>query len=205
MSHVPDKQQTGFTLIELLISLAIGSLVLASLYNFYITQSNLHAVREQVAEMHQNARIGMALLSREIRMAGYDPTGNAGAGIVVATPTTIQVTFDLNEDGDVNDPNEDITYLLYDSGNDGDLDLGRKPGGGSTDPVAENFASLAFSYTLADGSTTESPSAAECSNIRQVQIVLTAQTVWPDSKYPENGGYRTYTLQSVVTPRNLSY
>jgi type IV pilus assembly protein PilW len=200
--------QKGFTLIELLIALAVGSLLLTGIYNFYITQSKIHAVREQVAEMHQNARIGMALMTREIRMAGYDPTGQAGAAIIAATPTSIQVTIDLNEDGVIGGatgPDEDLTYLLYDSGGDGDLDLGRKPGGGSTDPVAENFASLAFSYTLTDGTVTDSPSAEELSQIRQVKIVLTAQTAWPDSNYPDNGGHRTYTLQSVITPRNLAY
>lgn len=198
-----SKQQIGFTLIELLISLAIGSLLLTGIYNFYITQSKIHAVREQVAEMHQNARIGMALMSREIRMAGYDLMGCNCAGIFTPTADTIRVKMDLNEDGDVDDPDEDITYSLYDSGGDGDLDLGRKPGGGSNDPAAENVESLAFEYMLADGSTTVSP--VDPSQIRRVQIVLTARTAWPDQKYPKNGGYRTYTLRSVITPRNLAY
>lgn len=202
------RQQKGFTLIELLISLAVGSLLLAGIYNFYISQSKIHAIRQQVADMHQNARIAMALMSREIRMAGYDPTGQAGAGIVTATSTTIQVTLDLNEDGVIGGPtgpDEDLTYILYDSGGDGDLDLGRKPGGGSTDPAAENFASLTFSYTLADGTTINNPTPAQHSEIRQVQIVLTAQTAWADHNYPDNGGHRTYTLQSVITPRNMAY
>ena len=199
---LPNKQN-GFTLIELLISLAVGSLLLASIYNFYITQSKIHAVREQVAEMHQNARIGMALMSRELRMAGYDPTGCNCAGIFVPTANTIRVKMDLNEDGDVLDPDEDITYSLYDSGGDGDLDLGRKPGGGSNDPAAENFDSLSFTYTLADSSITDSP--ADPSQIRMVQILLTAKTAWSDKSYPTNGGFRTYTLKSLITPRNLGY
>ena len=197
------KQQTGFTLIELLISLAIGSLLLASVYDFYISQSKVHSVREQVAAMHQNARIGMALMTRELRMAGYDPTGKAGAGVVTATQNSIRITIDLNEDEDVLDENEDITYSLYDSGNDDDLDLGRKPGGGSRDPAAENFERLEFTYTLVDGSTTATP--VDVGQIRMIHIGLTARTARPDHKYPQNGGYRTFTLQSVITPRNLGY
>jgi type IV pilus assembly protein PilW len=198
-----DRSQKGFTLIELLISLAIGSLLLTGIYNFYITQSRIYAVREQIAAMHQNARIGMALMTRELRMAGYDPTGCNCAGIFMPSAHTIRVKMDLNEDGDVADPDEDITYSLYDSGGDGDLDLGRKPGGGSNDPLAENVERLVFEYTLSDGSTTASPTAP--GQIRRVQIILTARTAWADHTYPANGGYRTYTLQSAITPRNLAY
>ncbi len=156
-----------------------------------------------VATMHQNARIGMAMMTRELRMAGYDPSGKAAAGVVAATQNFIRVTIDLNEDEDVLDANEDITYSLYDSGSDGDLDLGRKPGGGSRDPAAENFERLELTYTLADGSTTAAP--VDVSQIRMIHLVLTARTARPDHKYPQNGGYRTYTLQSVITPRNLGY
>lgn len=202
MIEVHTKNQKGFTLIELLVSLAMGSLVLIGVYDLYISQSNLYMLRQQVSDMHQNARIGMTLMSREIRMAGYDPTGNAGAGIVVATPTTIQVTFDLNEDGAINDASENIAYSLYDGDGDGFLDLGRKLASGSMEPVADNFASLALLYTLKDGTITENPSAEELSQIHLVQIVLTSQTAWPDSEYPDNGGYRTYTLQSLITLRN---
>lgn len=195
------KQQIGFTLIELLIALVIASLLLAGVYDFYISQSKVHSVREEVAAMHQNARIGMALMTRELRMAGYDPSGNAGAGIVTATQHAIRITIDLNEDEDVLDENEDITYSLYDSGNDGDLDLGRKPGGGSRDPAAENFERLELTYTLADGSTSTAP--IDVSQIRMIHITMTARTAKPDPTYPQNGGYRTYTLRSIITPRNL--
>ena len=66
----------------MLIALAIGSLLLASLYNFYLTQKKTHDIREQIAEMQQNARVGMALMVREIRLAGYNPTGIPGVGIM---------------------------------------------------------------------------------------------------------------------------
>ena len=203
MVKVHSQKQKGFTLIELMVSLAIGSLVLIGVYDIYISQSSQYMLRYQVSDMQQSARIGMDMMSREIRMAGYDPTGNAGAGIVVATPTTIQVTLDLNGDGDIYDENENITYALYDPTGDGCLSLGRKLASGSMDPVADNFASLAFSYTLADGTITEKPGSKELSKIRQVQIVLTSQTAWPDNKYPDNGGYRTFSLQSLITLRNL--
>jgi type IV pilus assembly protein PilW len=195
--------QNGFTLIEMLIALAIGSLLLASLYNFYLGQKKAYAIREQVSEMQQNARAGMELMVREIRMARYNPTRAPGVGIIEAGPHAIRITMDLNGDGDVTDENEDITYSLYDSGSDGDVDLGRKPAGGTNQPVAENITSLDFVYTLANGSTTTT--SASPSQIRMIQVSLTARTAKPDPTYPTDGGHRNYTLESVITPRNLVY
>lgn len=193
--------QTGFTLVELLIALAISAVLLASMMGFYLGQKRAYDLREQVAEMHQNVRSGLALLTREIRMAGYNPTGAAGVGITAAGPQTIRLTMDLNGDGDIDDANEDVTYSLYDSGSDGDLDLGRKSAGGQNVPVAENIARLEFLYTLADGSTTTTP--VNPGQIRRVQVSLTARTARPDPAYPTNNGYRHAMLTSQIVPRNL--
>jgi hypothetical protein len=108
--------------------------------------------------------------------------------------------MDLNGDGDTNDANEDLTYALYDSSDDGNDDLGRRPAGGDNQPVVENIERLVFEY-LADATTP----AANPGQIRLVRITLTARTAKPDPGYPTNGGHRTYTLTSVVTPRNLAY
>jgi prepilin-type N-terminal cleavage/methylation domain-containing protein len=193
---------TGFTLIETLIALAMSSVLLASMYSFYLSQKRAYDLREQVAEMQQNVRSGMALLAREIRMAGYNPAGMPGVGVVEAGPQVLRITMDLNNDGDTNDANEDVTYALYDSGSDGDLDLGRKPAGGQNIPVAENIANLHFVYTLQDGSTTSTP--ANPDQIRRVQFSLTARTAKPDPAYPANGGHRLAMLTSLITPRNLN-
>jgi len=41
-------------------------------------------------------------------------------------------------------------------------------------------------------------------NIRQIRITITARTATPDPRYSANGGYRTYRLTSLVTPKNLA-
>jgi type IV pilus assembly protein PilW len=116
-------------------------------------------------------------MEREIRMAGCDPTGIAGAGIVTANEGLIRFTEDIRgkyatnpPDGDTGDPNEDITYTLADTDGDGDTDLVRNTGGGNM-LVAENISSLSFQYLDEDGNATGTLSA-----IRFVQITLTGTT-----------------------------
>ncbi len=191
---------TGFTLIEMMIAMAIGTLLLAAVANTFINQRETYAIREQVSTMQQNAMGGMDFIVRELAMAGYDPTEGAGAGIVVATATTIQATMDLSNDGDTADADENVTYVLYDAEGDGDTDLGRNTGGGNQ-LVALNIQNLAFMYTLADGTTTAAP--ADLSQIRAIDITLIARTADKDQQYPDNNGYRTMTLNSTIRVRNL--
>lgn len=192
--------QKGFTLVDLLIALAISSLLLVAIYNIFISQQKIYGVREQIAEMQQNARAAIDLLDRELRMAGYDPTGAAGAGILVATATTIQFTMDLNGDGDSTDPGENVTYSLVDFDGDGDQDLVRNTGSGNQ-LVAENIQSLNFLYTLANGATTPTP--AILNQIRVIQVSLTAQTAKRDRDYSKNNGYRTFKLTTEIEVRNM--
>jgi hypothetical protein len=42
-------------------------------------------------------------------------------------------------------------------------------------------------------------------DIRQLSLSITARTAKPDPSYPTNGGYRTFTLSTTITPPNLAY
>ena len=190
----------GFSLIEMLIAMAVSSLLIAVVTSLFITQRRVYTIREQVAEMQQDARAGMDFMVREITMAGYDPTGRAAAGIVTAEAGTIRFTMDLNGDGDTADPNETVTYALYDADGDGDQDLGRDAGGG-LQLVAENVQTLAFVYRLADGTTTSAP--ADLSQIRSLDVSLTVRTAKSDPQYAANNGYRTRVLTTRIRVRNL--
>ena len=63
--------QRGLTLIELMVGLAISFIVIAAVYRTFISQQKTYAVQDQVAEAQQNARVGMNILMRDLRMAGY--------------------------------------------------------------------------------------------------------------------------------------
>jgi hypothetical protein len=134
-------------------------------------------------------------MGREIRMAGLDPTGEAGARIQSdSNESLIHFTEDIrgeNEnnppDGYTDDPNEDITYTLEDKDGDGDTDLVR-----NDRLIAENIKSLLFKYLEGDGITEATLSAA----IRFVDITLIAVT---------DDGSSDRTMTARIHCRNLGY
>ena len=202
MQIVSRYAQHGYTLIEVLLALTLSSVLLAVMVASFINQRKTYAIQEEVAAMMQNGMAGLDLMKREIMMIGYDPTATAGAGIVAATANSLQFTMDLNGDGDLGDTEENVTYALYDPDADGDQDLGRTVDG-ATQLVAENIDSMSLTYTLADGTTTTTPTAAELSQIRLVEVSLTSRTARPDPQYPTHGGYRTQLLTMAIHLRNL--
>ena len=204
--HPSPESDRGFTLVELLIAMAVGLVLLGAMYGVFSMHNKTFGTQEQIAEMQQNARAAMDMMTREIRMAGYDPIGSAGARIVSAASSSINFTLDITStsnpgtpDGDTADPNEHITYSLYTV--DGIQKLGRKStASAGNQPVAEHVQSLAFQYWDANGNTTTT-----AADIRRIQIAITVQTAKPDPDYTTNSGYRTYTLTSIITPRNLGF
>ncbi|MBC2696508.1 MAG: hypothetical protein HF982_14775 [Desulfobacteraceae bacterium] len=201
---------------ELLITMTIGLIMLTALSSTFLMQRKVYDVQEQIVEMVQNVRAAMDMMTREIRMAGYDPTNLAGAGIVNATSNSINFTLDITDDTDTGTPDEDtddsnenITYSLYTE--DSIQKLGRKSKvTANNQPVAENIDTLEFTYTLKNGTVIApptNPTIAQILNIVKVDIKITAKTTKPDSDYthPTDGDhYRRYTLTSVITPRNLN-
>lgn len=129
--------QKGFTLIELMVSLAVASIVMAAVFLMYKSQLQTNATQLATVEMSQHARAAIMLLEREIRSAGTDPTGYAGAGITMAASYEIRCTRDITGgesdsidndkdgqtdetdewyDAEINDANESIRYRLWSEG-----------------------------------------------------------------------------------------
>ena len=196
--YCKKENDSGFTLIELLIAIAIASLLIGALSNAFLSQHKTFDAQEQVTEMIQDARATMDVISREAKMAGYNPTGAVIVGVPYSA-TQLQIRADLNGDGETDgtasndDTNEEIIYT-YDGTN---KRINRDTGGGAQ-PLAENIQSFTFQYYDADGNTTTT-----AADIRQIELTITARTSEPDPNYEQNSGYRTYTLSSYITPRNL--
>jgi len=196
MSTIYSHQlkEDGFTLIELLIVIAISGIVIGSLFSFIIVQRKYFILQEQITEMVQGARAAIDMMSNDILAAGYHPTGATFVGIPYNT-AQLEIRADLNGNGVTTDPNEDVIYS-YDSTN---KRIVRNTGGGNQ-PFAENVQAFTFSYLDVLGNPTT-----VSANIRQIRITITVRTSKPDPQYSSNGGYRTYTLTSRVTARNLAY
>ena len=200
MLYGAENKEGGFTLAELLVAMLISGIILAAITGTFIIQSRFYDVQEQVTEVVQTARASMDMMSREVRMAGYDPTEVGIVGIPYDA-SQLELRADLNQDGETDgtitndDTNEEIIYS-YDAAND---QIDRNTGGGNQ-PFAENIETFSFAYLDTNGAATT-----VSADIRQMQITITARTSGPDPDYSDNGGYRTYTLTSFVTPRNLAY
>ena len=194
------KSRHGFTLVELLIAMAVGGVVMASICSAYYSQQESYITQDQVSAMQQNLRAGLWFMERETRMAGYDPTGTADAGIVTASATSIRFTLDLNADGDTDDSNEDITYALYDSDGDGDSDLARKVGVGNEQPVADNIDALNFVYLDQAGGI-----ATALSDIRSVQVTLVAKAQRPDTGYTDTASYTNQQGEQILSTQNDNF
>jgi len=204
----------GFTLLELIISMALGLTLLGTVYGVFTIQQKHFINQEQIVEMQQNARMAIDIISREIRMAGYDPkiTGyftfqTTASEDRETNHSRIAFTYDANGDGiQYWNDTEQVAFRV----DDGVL---KRFSTGSVhwQPLVENIELLEFSYALSDGTIVASPSdptAAQVLTIVKVTITVTAKTTKPDPAYtdPTNGDhYRRYRLTTSVTPRNLGF
>lgn len=95
--HSHLRLQRGLTLTELVVAMAVAGILLAGGYGIFLAQQKTYAVQNQVAEMQQNARAAMNMLTRDLRMAGHgvpdlwsvDINGNTYSSTVTADGTTV--------------------------------------------------------------------------------------------------------------------
>ena len=194
-------EQRGVTLTELMVALVMGLATVAAVYSVHLVQVKQRIIQEDVMAMQQNARAAMDLMTRELRMAGYDPRGvNRDEGSsndfsgVGSHPTELHIASDLNGNGLLTDSNESIVFL-HDAST---FTLKRKVGNGGRQPVAEHIQSLGIQYFDERAIPTT-----DSKHIRMIELTLTAQTEHPDPSYSSNNGFRTFTLRSRVILRNL--
>ena len=188
----------AFTLIELMVAITIGMIVMASVATTFTSQTRTYSAQEQINQMEQNARGALDIMSREIKMAGYNPAAGTVTGVVSYTSTALTIQADLTGNGTISMSSSDYEQIAYayDSTN---KKITRQVGSGTAETLADNIDGLTFTYYQASGTTL----ATSASNIRRVKIAITAKTAKPDPSYPTNGGYRTVDLSSTIMATNL--
>lgn len=180
------KNKAGFSLIELMVALALSGIAMVAIYTTYIVQTKGIISQETMLDMQQTVRAALEIMGNEIRMAGCDPTGRAGATILIAGKAELSFTMDVENnsgsqepDGDTNDANEFFRYALNkDTNRDGQADshpcdLGRDTGGW-LQPFAENVDALNFVYL--DNAGNPLPPGFSINQIRAVQVTLVARS-----------------------------
>ena len=111
MKSVKLINRNGFTLLEMLIALSIAMIVLSALSATFLLQHKTYDVQGQITVMVQSARNTLELLSREIKMAAYDPSC-AGIGCMPYSDAQLEIRADVDGDGELTGDNEKIIYTL---------------------------------------------------------------------------------------------
>jgi type IV pilus assembly protein PilW len=196
---IKTKNSAGFTLVELLISLALSLVVLTSVSNAFINQRKTYDAQEQMTELIQKTRAVMEIITREVKLAGFNPTNSTTLVGIPYSTTQLEIRADLDGDGTatVSDTNELIIYTH--DGNNLEIDRDAGQAFSYAKLLAENIQSFTFDYLDSDGNATTT-----ANDIRMIEITITARTAKPDPDYGQNSGYRTYTLSSTVSPPNLA-
>lgn len=169
------SDQSGFTLIELMIAMAIGSILMVAVVSAYQIQVGSKNTQEALTDMNTTARAALEIMVHELRTAGCDPDGGAGAGIVNAGANDLTFTMDIGNtagtsfqpDGLLDGPNEQIRYAINANGN-----LGRdRLDGAGLQPLARNVDAVDFVYLDEDGVVTGT-----LADIRSIQITIVARS-----------------------------
>ena len=218
------KLNQGFTLVELMVTMLLAGIIMTVIYSAYITMQKSYVVQDQVAEMQQTLRSAMDYVVRDIRMAGYNPTKKATAGIVSATGSLLVISKDITNnagtgddgDGDADDPNERVLYRILqadDANDDGIADAGagvfaRAPAdvaGAPTGPfldLSENIVAVEFNYILKNGTETRTPTAAQLAEIENIQISMLARSDRSDPDFAGGERFEPGSGKTVWGPFN---
>lgn len=175
------SRTSGFSLIEVMVAMTIATIAIGLVVAAMISQQKNHITQEKLVDMQQGLRAAMDVLGFELKMAAYDPTGTAGASILIADAAELQFQIDRNGDGDVDNGEIIRLALTNDANRDGvadgtPCDLGRELNDGSgLQALAENIDALNFVYFDSNGNVLPVP-VADLSSIGSIQITLVARS-----------------------------
>ncbi|MDH3885436.1 MAG: hypothetical protein OET63_14550 [Desulfobacterales bacterium] len=142
--------QKGFTLVDILVGLAMASVLMAATISLFTTMGRSYTTQNVAADVQQVARAGIELMIQQIRMAGFDPGGNAAAAILPNFDDTS--VFDDAHNGQVADTDATQIAFTMDADMDGRIDNCRNGDGTVKCPVEDdNIENELIAYRLNDG------------------------------------------------------
>ncbi|MFC2172171.1 PilW family protein [Acidobacteriota bacterium] len=72
-----ERGAAGFSLVEFLVAITITLIIMGAVFGLVVHNQQVYEAESNIADMQQNMRIALDLMTREIRMAGSNPTGRA--------------------------------------------------------------------------------------------------------------------------------
>lgn len=142
----------GFTLVDILVGLGLASVVMVIVVGIFTTMGRSFTTQNVAADVQQVTRAGVELMIQEIRMAGFDPSGNAAAAIVSNFDDA--TVFDTAHTDKITDTDATNIAFTMDTDLDGRIDNCRKRD--EDDPVKcpeedNNIENELIAYRLMDG------------------------------------------------------
>jgi len=189
----------GFTLHELLISSAIGLVAcatFASLSNFQLSALQNQATQ---LDLQITGRSVVDLFAREARRAGRNPTcAQTFAAIAEGTTDRVRIQSDLNGNGAIDGPNEDVTYRF--NSDDGTI---TRIANGVTDQLLSGIDPTGSRFRYFDGAGTElvpvtALTQAQRSSVRRVRMELAVR----NATVPSNSSPLRTQMSTDVDLRN---
>lgn len=199
MKRLHAAGQYGFTLIELLVYMVISSALTAGMYQTFAAQQKSYLHQNTAAELQQNLRTGMYLMTKDIHSAGYNPARKTSPGFVTsfAAPNhqftinyatqkdIIAFTTDTNGNGVIDPNNSEMIAYRLNAVNHTLERFQATPAGGAWEAVANNVEAVNFISLTRDGTVTT-----VARDIRAVEIALLVRSGKPDLKFINNEVYR---------------
>jgi type IV pilus assembly protein PilW len=182
----------GFTVVEVVVALGVMLVIMVGIISLFASLNRTYATQNAAAAVQQVARTGIDIMTRNIRMAGFNPLNKKPIGIIEASAEKIRFLCDLDGSGSIEadaDPREDIAFLL-----NRNKQLIKQNNGNrrSNRSLVDNVSDLKFEYFDADDQEANS-----IDDIRTVEITLTVR----EKAGREQFLSRTYSTRVIC--RNL--
>jgi len=217
MTRMNAPDNSGFTLVELMITLVISTILMASVYTVFLAQQRSATAQQDLAIIQQDLRAAMQILTRDIRMAGFDPTSTKNFGFVRTDTFTnegaltenvnttnlgLACTSDLDGDGVLDTTAEDVdgngttdlreieqVAYRFNAATNQLQRYSTTTGATEWQDVADNIEAIEFWYQLSDTTWTLAPTAAQIANIRSVRVSILARARFPDQSFTNTTVY----------------
>ncbi len=146
------SRERGFSVVELLISITVSMVLFAAFGGFYLSQQHSFAQGWIDIDTSETLRTALDQMVRDLRSAGFDPTGAGSCGFLVADANRVEFLIDadplVNAGCDATSPSEHRGFWK-----DGTTIKGYVGGVDTWEPLAENVSTISplFSYYRDDG------------------------------------------------------